>query len=71
LDPIKNDPLLIKHFNAIIKNIHALIRQYPKGTVNYMLYTERGNGIYSNIVNGISNKKEFVYLTAQRSRVKA
>lgn len=68
---LKNEAILMKHFNAIINKLQSLRIQYPKGTVNNMLYKELGNGIYGNIVKGISNKKEFDTLTGQMSRVKA
>jgi hypothetical protein len=61
----------MKPFSAIINNLQSLRRLYPKGTVNNMLYKELGNGIYGNIVKGLSNKKEFDALTGQMSRVKA
>jgi hypothetical protein len=61
----------MKPFNAIINNLKTLRRQFPKGTVNNMLYKELGNGIYGNIVKGLSNKKEFDVLTGQMSRIKA
>jgi hypothetical protein len=43
----------MKPFNAIINNLKTLRRQFPKGTVNNMLYKELGNGIYGNIVKGL------------------
>lgn len=35
----------MKPFNCIINRLKKLIREYPKGTLNNMLYKELGNGI--------------------------
>jgi hypothetical protein len=69
IDKVKHE--VIKPFHGIIKNVQALRREFPKGHINNMLYKEMGNGMYGNIVRGISNKKQFDSLTGLNSRVTA
>lgn len=61
----------MKPFHAIIKDVQSKRREHPKGTVLNMLYKEMGNGIYGNVVRGMSNKKNFDSLTKQNIRVTA
>ena len=67
----KEEKVSIKPFWDIIKNIQELRREHKKGTFNNMMYKEIGNGIYGNVVKGMSNKLNFDPLTKQQSRVKA
>lgn len=57
----------MKPFHAIIKNIKAKRGEYPKGTVNNLIYKEMGNSIYGNVVRGLSNKKNFDSLTEKKN----
>jgi hypothetical protein len=61
----------IKPFYGIIKDIQAKRREFPKGTVNNMLYKEMGNSIYGNVVRGMSNKKSFDSITRQNVKITA
>jgi hypothetical protein len=70
-NPITKTIELMKPFNGIINKLQKLRREFPKGTLNNMMYKELGNGIYGNIVKGISNKQEFDATTKQMSRVNA
>lgn len=70
LDPVKNEVVYMKPFHGIINKLQSMRREFPKGTVNNMLYKELGNGIYGNLVKGLSNKKEFDSITGEMLRVK-
>lgn len=56
-----NEYDVMKLFYGIIKNIKSLRREHTKGTVKNLLYTEKGNSIYGNVVRGISNKRVFLF----------
>lgn len=60
---------LIKPFYQIIKDLQKLRREYPKGSINNLLYKEMGNSIYGNVVRGMSNKMSFDSLTGKTFRV--
>lgn len=68
-DVAKKTDVLIKPFYGIIKNIQALRREYPKGHINNMMYKEMGNGMYGNIVRGMSNKKSFDAATGKMNKI--
>jgi hypothetical protein len=61
----------IKPFYSIIKDLQAMRREHPKGSINNLLYKEMGNSIYGNIVRGMSNKKSFYVLSGKHIRVSA
>jgi hypothetical protein len=63
--------VIIKPFHAIINEIQKSRREYPKGTINNLLYKEMGNSIYGNVVRGMSNKKSFDSLTGQYIKMTA
>lgn len=48
---------VITPFGVILKELQEKRREHEKGTTWNMLYKELGNGIYGNVVRGISNKK--------------
>lgn len=68
-NPIKKVNEKIKPFKGIIYDIQAKRRIFKKGDINNMLYKEMGNGIYGNVVRGLSNKKSFDSLTGKTLRV--
>jgi hypothetical protein len=59
----------IKPFHGIIKDIQDKRIIYPKGHINNLLYKEMGNGIYGNVVRGMSDKKSYDSLTGKSHRV--
>lgn len=63
--------VVIKPFHSIIKDIQRLRREYPKGSINNLLFKEMGNSIYGNVVRGMSNKKSFDSLTGQYVKMTA
>jgi hypothetical protein len=65
------EPTPMKPFYEIFKNIQGKRREFPKGTINNLLYKEMGNSIYGNVVRGMSDKKSFDSLTKKMFRVKA
>lgn len=65
----KNESEVIRPFFKIIKDIQALRRVHPKGSINNLLYKEMGNSIYGNVVRGMSNKMSFDSLTGKSFRV--
>jgi hypothetical protein len=65
------DAIQIKPFYEIIKEIQRKRKEYPKGSVNNMLYKEMGNSLYGNVVRGMSNKKSFDSITGKSFRVTA
>lgn len=70
-DKAKAMDVITKPFYGIIKNIQAMRREFPKGHIKNMLYKEMGNGMYGNIVRGMSNKKSFDASTGKSTRVSA
>jgi len=64
-----NDFEIIQPFYAIIKDIQAFRRDFPKGHINNLLYTEMGNSIYGNVVRGMSDKKSFDVKTGNTIRI--
>lgn len=48
-----------KPFSSILKSVQEQRRDYPKGTINNMMYKEIGNSIYGSVVRGIGNKRKF------------
>lgn len=61
----------IKPFSTIIKDLQSKRLEYPKGTVQNLLYKEIGNSIYGNLVRGISNKRTFNTNTGGMVRIGA
>lgn len=59
----------VQPFYKIIKDIQIKRREYPKGHFMNALYKELGNGIYGNVVRGISNKKSFDTKSGKMFRV--
>lgn len=58
-----------KPFETIIKIVQEKRREYPKGTVNNLIYKELGNSIYGSVVRGMSNKKKFDIKTKTTQRL--
>jgi hypothetical protein len=61
----------VKPFHNILKDLQSKRREFPKGTVENALYKEIGNGIYGNLVRGMSNKKSFDSTTGKYFRIAA
>jgi hypothetical protein len=59
----------IKPFNLILKQIQEKRREYPKGTINNLMYKEIGNSIYGSVVRGISNKRKYDTKTKTTQRL--
>lgn len=59
----------LKPFQGIIKDVQAKRRVFAKGHINNLLYKEMGNGIYGNVVRGMSDKKTFDSNTNTMQRV--
>lgn len=58
-----------KPFQNTIKELQASRRQYPKGTVNNLIYKDLGNSLYGLVSKGISNKKKYDVKTGDTKRV--
>lgn len=56
-------------FKAIIKEVQAKRREYPKGSINNLLYKEMGNSIYGGVVRGMADKKKFDIKSGKRVRM--
>lgn len=56
-------------FKDIIKDVQAKRREYPKGSINNLLYKELGNGIYGSIVRGMSSKKRLDVKSGERRKL--
>jgi hypothetical protein len=48
-----------KPFSTVLKMVQEKRREYPKGTINNLMYKEIGNSIYGSVVRGISDKRKF------------
>jgi hypothetical protein len=60
---------IIRPFAEILKQIQAKRREYPKGTINNLMYKEIGNSIYGSTVRGMGNKRRFDIKTGTSVRV--
>jgi len=67
----KERTIVNRPFKGIIKEIQIKRRQYPKGTINNLLYKEMGNSQYGNTARGISNKKKFDIKTGRTLRMES
>jgi hypothetical protein len=48
-----------KPFSSVLKQVQEKRREYPKGTINNLMYKEIGNSIYGSVVRGIGDKRKF------------
>ena len=62
--------VVIKPFEFILKTVQEMRREYPKGTINNLMYKEIGNSIYGSVVRGIANKQKFDTKTRTTQRMK-
>ena len=69
----KDDNLtIVNHpFKSIITEIQGKRREYPKGSINNLLYKEMGNSIYGAVVRGMSDKRKFDIKTGRTIRMEA
>lgn len=56
-------------FKAIIKEVQAKRREFPKGSINNLLYKEMGNSIYGGVVRGMADKRKFDIKSGRRLRM--
>lgn len=56
-------------FKDIIQEIQKKRKEYPKGSINNLLYKEIGNSIYGSIVRGMSDKRKFEIKTGKTIRI--
>ena len=49
----------IKPFETILHKILEQRREYPKKSINNLMYKELGNSIYGSVVRGLSDKRKF------------
>lgn len=49
----------LKPFATVLKQVQEKRREYPKGTINNLMYKEIGNSIYGSVVRGIGDKRKF------------
>jgi len=56
-------------FKDIIKEVQAKRREFPKGSINNLLYKEMGNSIYGGVVRGMADKRKFDIKTGRRLRM--
>ena len=59
----------VKPFEMIIKQVQEKRREYPKGTLNNLMYKEIGNSIYGSVVRGMGDKKKFDIKTKTTQRL--
>ena len=69
----KDDNLtIVNHpFKSIITEIQGKRREYPKGSINNLLYKEMGNSIYGAVVRGMRDKRKFDIKTGRTIRMEA
>jgi hypothetical protein len=54
------EPIAVNHpFKNVIHDIQNKRVEFPKGSINNLLYKEMGNSIYGAVVKGISDKRKF------------
>jgi hypothetical protein len=58
-------------FKIIIKEIQSKRREYPKGSINNLLYKEMGNSIYGSVVRGMNDKKKYDIKSGRNLRMEA
>lgn len=56
-------------FYRVIKRVQELRKEYPKGSINNLLYKEMGNSMYGAVVRGISDKRGFDIKTGEVKRM--
>lgn len=57
-------------FKDCIKELQALRREHPKGSVDNLIYKAIGNSLYGLITKGISNKTKMDYNTNTKVRIR-
>jgi len=66
----KNKDIIFNHpFKRIIKEIQSKRVEYPKGSINNLLYKEIGNSMYGSVVRGMSDKRKFDIKTGKTIRM--
>jgi hypothetical protein len=60
---------VITPFGKVINEIQAKRREFPKGSINNLIYKEIGNSIYGSTVRGMGNKRRFDIKTETTVRV--
>lgn len=67
----KEGEIINRPFKSIIDEIQSKRREYPKGSINNLLYKEMGNSIYGSVVRGMSDKRKFDIKTGRTLRMEA
>lgn len=63
-------PKVVNHpFKTIINTLQAKRREFAKKTLGNLIWKEKGNSIYGNIVRGMSNKKKYDIKTGRTLRM--
>jgi len=67
----KDKNIINQPFKNIMKEIQGKRRQYPKGSIENLIYKEIGNSQYGSTGRGISNKKKFDIKSGVNLRMEA
>jgi len=65
----KTGTLVNQPFKDIVKFLQNERLKYPKGSIGNLLYKEKANSLYGNIVRGMSNKMKFDIKTGRTIRM--